>query len=117
MRAFVAISQAPRVETTSTVTVTGRGPSPGVSSGILMTTVLIAARTEDGVGRVFHLPFMSEDTPLPALGARCVFHHRVAPVDLTGGLQTIALFTGDVVGRFECDATSRLPAHPSDAEA
>ncbi len=113
LRAFVALVQAPRAETTSTVTVTGRGPSPGVGSGILMPTVLIMTRTEDGAGRAFYAPFMSDDSPLPSPGARCVFHHQVAPVDVAGGLQTTHLFTGDVIGRFECDATSTLPGYQS----
>ncbi|WP_292067382.1 hypothetical protein [Brevundimonas sp. UBA7664] len=74
-----------------------------------MTAVLIMTRTEDGAGRAFYAPFMSGDAPLPSPGARCLLEHQVARIDVVGGLETTHLFTGDVIGRFDCDATSTLP--------
>lgn len=105
----------PAYESVSTeIFVAGRGPSPGVDSGILMTAVLVLGRTDDGALRPFFVPFMGPDEPMPALGARCTFQHSPGRPDFVGGLESADL-SGEVVERFECDATA--PPRPRPARA
>lgn len=107
--AYVAAQSAPSNLQSTVLHVVARGPSPGFGAGIIMPTVLIIGRTDDGASLTFYVPFMQASEPLPAPGARCTFHHQLRPIEWVGGFEKADFFTGQIVWSFECDNTSSLP--------
>lgn len=91
------------------VTIIGRGPSPGVGSGILMTTVLIIGGNETEGAKAYFIPFGVEHGLFPRVGAKCSLTYAPGQPDMVGGgMQLAPGVLYPVVSAFDCDATSPL---------